>query len=141
MPKTEPNQAWVDELYLSLLETNNIVVPVIREGEMVMETGGDDSVGYLVDVIHPDFNDQGFSSFGDFARNQLGQQCQYASRYIDGRLDGYPNLGEGLRFNNGFRYGTRRELDARDYHDVRIHRDDMEEFKRRYQAHCEERLR
>jgi hypothetical protein len=66
-----------------------------------------------------------FVNFGDLAREQLGEQAQYASRYIDGRIPGYPNLGHGLRF----------EGDPADYHDVRIHRDDVEEFVRRWISH------
>jgi hypothetical protein len=49
----------------------------------------------------------------------LGQN-QYASRYIDGRHD-YPNLGIGLRF-----FG-----DVSDYHFVKVHKDDLEEFHKR----------
>jgi hypothetical protein len=69
-----------------------------------------------------------FVRFGDIARGRLGEQAQYASRYIDGRLD-YPNLGKGLRF----------EGDPSDYHDVRIHKADVEEFVRRWQEHKEQR--
>lgn len=57
----------------------------------------------------------------------LGQN-QYASRAIDGR-HGYPNLGEGLRFQG----------DPCDYHMVRIHRDDYEEFHRRYHEYQKKR--
>jgi len=64
----------------------------------------------------------GFVRFGDVAHRLLNQQSQYASRYIDGKIDGYPNLGFGLRF-----YG-----ESDNYHDVRIHKDDIEEFIRRY---------
>lgn len=36
--------------------------------------------------------------FGDLARRILGEQCQYACRYLDGHLHfpGYPRLGDGL---------------------------------------------
>lgn len=50
---------------------------------------------------------------------ELGQN-QYASRFIDGRLDS-ANLGAGLRFSG----------DPSDYHFVRIHKDDHAEFHRR----------
>lgn len=66
----------------------------------------------------------GWVRFGDVARERCGQQAQYASRAIDGRL-GYPNLGVGLRFKG----------DPRDYHRVLIHADDVEEFVRRWKAH------
>lgn len=61
-----------------------------------------------------------FVSFGDVARGRLRQQCQYASRYIDGR-HGYPNLGEGLRFQG----------EVSDYHTLLIHRNDVEPFIKR----------
>jgi hypothetical protein len=66
--------------------------------------------------------------FGDVALRQCGEQCQYVSRYVDGRIAGYPNLGKGLRFIGK----------PSDYHDLRIHKDDVEEFVRRYKAHKEE---
>lgn len=69
----------------------------------------------------------GFVRFGKIAIEQCGEQCQYASRAIDG-VHGAPNLGEGLRFKG----------DPRDYHNVRIHKDDVAEFVRRYKAYKEE---
>ena len=66
-----------------------------------------------------------YVSFGDVARSRCGEQAQYASRYIDGNLPGYPALGEGLRFQG----------DSRDYHSVKIHRDDVDEFCRRWATH------
>lgn len=74
--------------------------------------------------------------FGDVCRNECREQAQYGSRYIDGRL-GYPNLGEGLRFRA--RYGG--PLDTSDYHFIDIHKDDVEEFVARYQAHKTSRER
>jgi len=68
-----------------------------------------------------------YVSFGDIARIRLGQQCQYASRYIDGEIEGYPNLGEGLRFT-GFDHLGR----INNYHAMEIHKDDVEEFVRRH---------
>lgn len=50
----------------------------------------------------------------------LGQN-QYASRYILGK-HGYPNLGEGLRWQNE---------NGGNYHDILIHKDDYNEFHRR----------
>lgn len=74
---------------------------------------------------HPDYLD-----FGHVARERCQQQCQYASRYInqDGRWleRGYPQLGQGLRFLN---------LDTGSYHDILIHRDDVETFVVRYNAY------
>jgi hypothetical protein len=58
--------------------------------------------------------------FGDVARQRLHEQCQYASRYLEGEL-GDPDLGSDLRW-----YG-----DTADYHGLQIHQDDVEEFVRR----------
>jgi hypothetical protein len=73
----------------------------------------------------PDYVD-----FGDVAREQCGQQCQYCSRYINinGRwtVRGYPQLGLGLRFEN---------LDTGSYHDILIHKDDVVEFVKRYKEY------
>lgn len=65
-------------------------------------------------------------SFGDVARDRLRQQCQYASRMIDGS-NGAPRLGDGFRFQDR-RGGL---VDVGDYHDIRIHRDDIEGFVER----------
>jgi hypothetical protein len=140
----QPNQCWLLREFLIMFHDAGIVEPVMDGPNMVVEETdeSEDGGAVLCNIIHPEFNDGGYSSFGDFCRSRLGQQCQYGSRYIDGRLEGYPNLGEGLRFNNGKGYnGQTRDLDASDYHSVRIHRDDMDEFERRYKAYCEERLR
>lgn len=61
----------------------------------------------------------------EFNKDRRLGQNQYASRNVDGR-HGANNLGEGLRWK--FREGS----DASDYHDIRIHIDDLEEFHRRY---------
>jgi hypothetical protein len=71
--------------------------------------------------------DNEYVSFGDVARAQLGEQCQYASRYIQGK-HGSPTLGTGLRFQN---------LNTGSYHDILIHRDDVAEFVQRYQQERE----
>lgn len=107
-----------------------VVEPVMIGGaNMDLEETDESEVGeaVLCNIVHEQFNDQGYSPFGDFCRSRLGQQCQYGSRYIDGRLEGYPNLGEGLRFKG----------DPSDYHFVRIHRDDMDEFERRYKEYLQ----
>ena len=65
----------------------------------------------------------GYVHFGDVSRGELNRQCQYGSQYVDGS-EGYPNLGEGLRFRN---------LDM-DYHDIEIHVNDIPELVRRYKA-------
>lgn len=76
-------------------------------------------------------DEDGFVLFGPVARSQLGEQCQYASRAIEGRLEGYPSLGDGLRFRN---------LGSGSYHNIRIHEDDIAEFVARYKAHEENRM-
>ena len=72
--------------------------------------------------------------FGSVARNRCFEQCQYASRAIDGR-HGYPNLGEGLRFRDE----RGRDLNLSDYHFIQIHVDDVETFVRRWEAYYGER--
>lgn len=137
-PKVGPNKTWLLNEFVELFVEAGIV-EVTSEGWNTDES--EEGYATLCEIIHPEFNDDGYSSFGDFCRNRLGQQCQYGSRYIDGRIEGYPALGEGLRFNNGKGYrGETRPLDASDYHSVRIHRDDMDEFERRYRAYQQERL-
>ena len=67
-----------------------------------------------------------FVNFGDVARKQLGQQCQYACRYTGvgpGWFPEYPDLGQGLRFKGNIG----------DYHSLEIHKDDVAEFVRRYE--------
>ncbi len=72
---------------------------------------------------------EGFVHFGVVARDILQQQSQYASRYVDGEIPGYPNLGEGLRFDGH----------AYDYHSLAIHKDDVEEFVRRVKEYKKSR--
>jgi hypothetical protein len=67
----------------------------------------------------------GFVHFGDVATRLLNKQCQYASRYVNGDFGEYPKLGEGLRFQG----------DSGNYHDMKIHIDDIEEFVRRYKEY------
>ena len=66
----------------------------------------------------------GFVNFGDVSRRLLGKQAQYGSRYVDGffGVDDYPKLGEGLRVKG----------DSDNYHSMKIHKDDIDEFVRRY---------
>jgi hypothetical protein len=71
--------------------------------------------------------DPDFVDFGDVAREKCGDQCQYVSRYVDGR-HGSPKLGDGLRFKG----------DPVDYHFLTIHKDDVETFVQRVMAHKRE---
>jgi len=70
----------------------------------------------------------GFVNFGDVSRELLGKQCQYGSRYVDGAFGEYPKLGEGLRITGN----------SDNYHEIRIHKDDIDEFVRRYNAYQKE---
>jgi len=69
-----------------------------------------------------------FVRFGDVAINYLHQQCQYCSRYVDGRIPGYPNLGKDLRFKG----------ESYEYHQLMIHKDDVNEFVRRVEKYRED---
>ena len=63
----------------------------------------------------------GFCDFGHVSEVELDMQDQYASRYINGAIAGYPKLGEGLRILG----------DPSNYHALKIHKDDIDEFVRR----------
>jgi hypothetical protein len=72
-------------------------------------------------------DENGFVVFGDVSRGELRKQAQYGSRYVDGVIEGYPNLGEGLRFVG----------DTDNYHELLIHKDDIAEFVRRVNKYRE----
>ncbi|MFT7645149.1 MAG: hypothetical protein ACI9BF_000820 [Candidatus Paceibacteria bacterium] len=64
-------------------------------------------------------DESGFVRLGDIALGEFeGLQSQYLSYYVEGRVRGYPKLGEDIRF----------EGHPTDWHQLRIHRDDVEEF-------------
>jgi hypothetical protein len=65
-----------------------------------------------------------YIDFGDFARNELGMQCQYAAYFIHG-LAGYPQLCGDLRLYNPIPGG---------YHTIKIHKDDAPELKKRVEV-------
>jgi hypothetical protein len=67
-------------------------------------------------------DEDGFVMFGDVSRGELKKQTQYGSRYVNGFQGEYPNLGEGLRFDG----------DPDNYHSLKIHKDDIEEFVKRF---------
>lgn len=73
-------------------------------------------------------DENGFVDFGEVSRRLLGKQSQYGSRYIDGAFDEYPKLGEGLRINGN----------SDDYHNIKIHKDDIDEFVKRYKEYQEQ---
>lgn len=75
-------------------------------------------------------DEKGFVDFGLVSKNLMGKQTQYGSRYLGDEVwikDGYPNLAEGLRIIGN----------ADDYHNIKIHQDDIEEFVKRYKKHQE----
>lgn len=65
-------------------------------------------------------DDSDYVSLGDVCRDAIGIQCQYGSRYVNG-IGGFPRLADDLRI-------LRRDGD---YHDMRIHRDDVNLFVER----------
>ncbi len=70
--------------------------------------------------------DEGYVVFGGLAVQVLNQQSQYAARYVDGLLPGYPDLGRGLHLE-----GT-----SADYHTLAVAPDDAEELVHRIVAYC-----
>lgn len=62
-----------------------------------------------------------YVEFGDVARDQCGQQCQYAARKLCG-AHGAPDLGSDLRWIG----------DTADYHFIVIHKDDVATFVARF---------
>lgn len=71
---------------------------------------------------------EGFVNFGEVSRRLLGKQAQYGSRYVDGAFGEYPKLGEDLRIKGN----------SDDYHNLRIHQDDIDEFVKRYKNYQEQ---
>lgn len=62
-----------------------------------------------------------YTGFGDVARDQCGQQCQYAARNLAGE-HGSVDLGSDLRWIGN----------TADYHNLVIHKDDVATFVERY---------
>jgi hypothetical protein len=86
-------------------------------------------------------SDSDYVEFGGVAISRLGMQCQYASRYVGGvcdyeNLTSDPTLGRTLRFKER----TRTVSSSSNYHDLRIHRDDVEEFVARVKRVRQSRL-
>lgn len=74
-------------------------------------------------------DENGFVDFGKVSRQLLGKQTQYGSRYIDGAFGEYPKLGEGLRVKGN----------SDNYHNIKIHKDDIDEFVKRYREYQEQK--
>lgn len=83
-----------------------------------------------------EIDSEGFVLLGDIARGLLGRQAQYISSFADG-LDGdTPNLSEGLNFKNML--NTRTGEATGNFHEYRIHKDDIEEFVKRVTEYREQ---
>lgn len=65
--------------------------------------------------------------FGDFSRNELGQQCQYGARYLHGETEGWPKLlgDDSLITGN-----------PHCWHEVHIHVDALQPLFNRYREYC-----
>ncbi|MBI2589221.1 hypothetical protein HYW35_03430 [Candidatus Saccharibacteria bacterium] len=72
-----------------------------------------------------DLGPDGFVGIDGIATVLMDQQSQYAIRYLDGAIEGYPNLGRDIEF-----YG-----DFRNYDSFGIHPKDVSTFVRRYWAY------
>ena len=82
----------------------------------------------MLDIDKPDEN--GFVALWA-ASNEIGQQSQYVARYITGYSNAFPEVPKfdvGLRFDFSHMTGG-------NYHAIRIHEDDVDEFVRRVKAH------
>jgi hypothetical protein len=80
-------------------------------------------------------DDNDYVELGRVCVDLLGLQCQYGSRYADrvwtaANMGSYPYCGEGLRITG----------DSGNYHGMRIHKGDVDEFVRRVQAHRNSRM-
>lgn len=64
----------------------------------------------------------GFVDFGEISRNLLNKQSQYGGDFVFG-VRGCPNLTEGLRVVG----------EKTHYEGIKIHKDDINEFVKRYQ--------
>lgn len=64
--------------------------------------------------------------FGDFSRNEFGQQCQYGSRYLHGRDPQCPKLLDDDTMIRG---------NVHNYHEIRIHVDALPTLLAKYRAH------
>ena len=72
-----------------------------------------------------DLGQDGYVSIDGIARILMGKQTQYAVRYLNKAVDGYPNLGKNIRFIGDFR----------NEHSIGIHPKDVPTFVRRYWAY------
>ena len=74
-------------------------------------------------------NNNEYVNFGDVvARGKLGMPCQYISRYLHGKIEGWPNLAKGLRIKGD---------PVNMFHFVTMHKDDVDEFAKRYREYIE----
>ena len=86
-------------------------------------------------TISPD-QAKNYVAFGDVSRNRLGKQCQYSSRLVDGQFrNEYPDLASDPKYGAPLRIVG----ELGDYHDYRIHKDDVEELVKRFKDYLDER--
>lgn len=76
---------------------------------------------------------EGYVLLGDIARGELHRQCQYISSFADGLDKDTPHLGDGLRFAS--MHSKRTGEATGNYHEYRIHADDVAEFVKRVKGH------
>ena len=100
----------------------------VPDSVLASDRRGDEAWASSIHAI-PDAD--GYVSFGDVARTLLGQQCQYASRYVqDWDDESYPNLGKKLRITGN----------PANYHSLRIHADDVDKFVELYRQYRNQQL-
>jgi hypothetical protein len=94
-----------------------------------IQIGGNDDFGWYLTIREkgaPSI-EVDYVSFGHAMLHAGLGQCQYVSRYVDGR-NGHPNLGDGLRIQGN----------PSDYHRLTIHKDDVQPFIDRVVEHRSE---
>lgn len=74
------------------------------------------AAGHVLAAVKERVVNKDFVPFGDVARNRIGMQCQYASRYLNPKE--YPDISHDTRWKG----------DIANYHEIYIHKDDVESF-------------
>ncbi len=107
-----------DEVEFSNIKGSWLLVHVNWEDESYRWINGVNSYHYKVTDI--------YKPFGNFARGTFNMQCQYFSRYLHGKIEGFPKLLESVRILGE---------PTKNYHDVYIHADDCEPFEKAYREY------
>ncbi|MDO8507902.1 MAG: hypothetical protein Q7S53_05065 [bacterium] len=120
IPKTEEGQEEVQEKDL-----HTRVLEALEKAKENDDWHRKNRGGELPEIF-AEIDQEGFVKFGVISHDLLGKQSQYGSRYINKNFsDEYPYLGDGI--------GIKGNPD--DYHEVRVYKDDIEEFVRRYEEY------